>query len=696
MKTKWVIPVLVITILVISGLVAAVNANKDSAKKTDELNTLNSIQGTQAIGNEYAHEEIIVKFKSQVKDEEISKINSKHGASLLSTSTFAGFKRLKIPKEKTVSEMVETYSKNPNVEYAEPNYIAHALITPNDPYYKYQWHLYNSKYDGINVEPAWDISTGSGVIVAVIDTGVAYENYGRQYKQAPDLANTCFRAGYDFVNNDTHPNDDNSHGTHVAGTIAQSTNNALGVAGVAFNACIMPIKVLNKAGSGTYDWIADGIYYAADNGANVISMSLGGSSPSTTLENALAYAFNKGVTIVAAAGNGGINGAPSYPAAYDAYVIAVAATRYDETRAYYSTTGNYVDISAPGGDTSVDQNGDGYADGVLQNTFNPNTKNPSDFGYWFFQGTSMATPHVSGVAALILQKNPTWSPADIKEALEKTAEDKGSTGLDVEYGWGIVDAYAAVNYVKGCTSDNDCNDNNECTADICDATTKQCVFTPVYDRTLCDDGLFCTISDVCTGGVCGGIARDCSDGFACTVDSCNELNDICVNTPNNALCDDGLYCNGVETCDATLGCKAGTSVSCNDGNSCTADNCSELLDKCEYIWPSCSSTTDDCCGPECSSANDVDCAVAVKCWSASNVYLYRASDQARKFCKCAQGNYGYSSYSYTLGQKIVYQYVDPSNNENWAVSSRASNLPVYRVKCTDGNWYDTNKDYYFG
>lgn len=403
--------------------------------------------------DKYVPDEIIVKFKPGVKDDVISKINSGHGAFVKYTSPYGKFKRIGIPKHKTVSEMVEIYSKNPNVEYAEPNYIVHALMVPNDPYYSYQWHLDNPVYDGIQMEEAWDISTGSNVIVAVIDTGVAYENYKR-YKQAPDLAKTCFVPGYDFVNNDAHPNDDESHGTHVAGTVAQSTNNNKGVAGVAFDACIMPVKVLDEDGSGYDSWVADGIYYAADNGANVISMSLGGPSPSTTLEKALAYAYNEGITIIAASGNDG-GETISYPAAYDAYVIAVGATRYDEKLAYYSSyysdtsdpvINRYVDLTAPGGNVYVDQNGDGYGDGVLQNTFDPYTKNPRDFGYWFFQGTSMATPHVSGVAALILQNNPTWTPADVRKALEKTAEDKGEDGWDPKYGHGIVDAYAAVNY----------------------------------------------------------------------------------------------------------------------------------------------------------------------------------------------------------------------------------------------------------
>ena len=402
-------------------------------------------------GVEYAPRELIVMFKPGVSNEKIANINSRHGTLVKYTSPYAGFKILHIPKGKSVHGMVEKYKNSPYVEYTEPNYIATAFMVPNDPLYSpYQWHLDNPVYGGINMEDAWDISTGYGVTVAVLDTGVAYQNYDK-YIIAPDLANTCFVQGYDFVNNDAHPNDDNSHGTHVAGTIAQSTNNDKGVAGVAYNACIMPVKVLNKRGSGTYDMIANGIYYAANNGADVISMSLGGPSPSTTLEYALADAHNKGVTIIASSGNGGPE-TIGYPAAYDKYVIAVGATRYDETRASYSSyssdtsdpvIGQYVDITAPGGDTSVDQNGDGYGDGVLQNTFNPRTKNPADFGYWFFQGTSMAAPHVSGVAALLIANGVT-GPDNVREALESTAEDHEDDVWDPEYGHGIVNASAAL------------------------------------------------------------------------------------------------------------------------------------------------------------------------------------------------------------------------------------------------------------
>jgi len=260
------------------------------------------------------------------------------------------------------------------------------------------------------------------------------------YEQAPDLAGTSFVAGYDFINNDAHANDDNSHGTHVTGTVAQTTNNNLGVAGVAFKTTIMPVKVLSAAGSGTYQQVADGIYYAVNNGADIINLSLGGSSPSAILEDAVAYAYNNGVTVIAASGNSNA-GSCDYPAAYDAYVIAVGATQYDETKAPYSNYGPSLDVVAPGGNVEVDQNNDGYGDGVLQNTFGDT---PVDWAYWFYQGTSMSTPHVSGVAALLLARNPTLTPDRIRNALESTAEDLGNPGRDDTNGWGLIDAQAAL------------------------------------------------------------------------------------------------------------------------------------------------------------------------------------------------------------------------------------------------------------
>jgi serine protease len=371
----------------------------------------------------FAHDEILVKF---AKDSE-------------------PFRIIKVPEGK-VAEKVHEYARRPDVVYAEPNYVAQAFYTPNDTYYSYQWNFGAVENHGIGMEKAWDVSQGApDVVVAIVDTGIAYETTS-VYAIAPDLSGATFVQGYDFVNNDSHPNDDNSHGTHVAGTVAQQTGNGIGTAGVAFQTALMPVKVLDKQGSGTYSNIAKGIRYAADYGAQVINLSLGGALPSTTLEEALAYAYNKGVTIVAAAGNDGL-GIISYPAAYDDYVIAVGATRFDGTRAYYSNYGNSLDLMAPGGDINVDQNGDGAGDGILQNTFDPNTKNPKTFGYWLFQGTSMASPHVAGVAALLIAHGNAKTPDDIRSAIQETAMDLGSkVGWEAGYGWGLLDAAAALQW----------------------------------------------------------------------------------------------------------------------------------------------------------------------------------------------------------------------------------------------------------
>jgi serine protease len=393
----------------------------------------------------WASDEIIVKFKEDIPNERIGEINSKQNASVLRTSRFAGFKRIKVPAGKTAEQAVEIYSRLPEVEYAELNYYVHSDWVPNDTYYPKQWNF--KDIGGINLEPAWEITTAdTDIIVAVLDTGVAYENYDI-YKRAPDLANTHFIAGYDFVNDDNHANDANSHGTLVTGTIAQSTNNSKGAAGVAFNCTIMPVKVLDdETAQGTQADAADGIYFATDNGAKIINMSFGSDSFSITLRDAVAYAYNHGVTCICSAGNDYEYGNHiHYPAGYNDYCIAVGATRFDRTRAYYSNTGSYLDIVAPGGDMNVDQNGDGWDDGIVQQGFAYDPEDPTNFGYYLYEGTSASAPHVSGVAAMLASIGIT-EPDDIRQALQNTAIDLGPAGRDDEYGYGLVDAFAALNY----------------------------------------------------------------------------------------------------------------------------------------------------------------------------------------------------------------------------------------------------------
>jgi serine protease len=277
------------------------------------------------------------------------------------------------------------------------------------------------------------------VTVAVVDSGIAYETYGN-FCRAPDFAGTRFVPGYDFVNNDTHPNDDYSHGTHVAGTIAQSTDNGIGVAGIAYNIKLMPVKVLGAGGSGYTSDIAEGIQWAVDNGAQIINMSFGTSAPSiflTAMRNAIIYAHNKGVLLVASSGNNN-GGTLLYPAAYPE-VMAVGATVFDRSLASYSARGN--EVCAPGGTTQgEDLNNDGYSDMVLQNTFRPESTDYCTFSYWFFAGTSMAAPHVSGLAALLFSANPDLTHEQVRQILRDTADQD----VDAACGYGFINAPAAL------------------------------------------------------------------------------------------------------------------------------------------------------------------------------------------------------------------------------------------------------------
>jgi serine protease len=341
-------------------------------------------------------------------------------------------------------------SARPEVEIAEPD-AEYSLLPgesitvatdqimwegfPNDPLYPKQWHMRQ-----IGMPQAWKLADGNGITVAVLDTGVAYEDY-KNFKQLEDLKGITFVDGWDFVGNDAHANDDHAHGSHVTGTIAQVTNNGIGVAGVARNVKIMPLKVLSGSGSGSVAGIADAIRYAADKGAKVMNMSLGGAFPSRILKKAVEYAHAKGVTVVCAAGNES-RGKVGYPAAYPG-AIAVSATQSDEAITFYSNTGKDIDIAAPGGNTRDSSGGRSNTDGgVLQNTIA--TNNPGKAEYAAYMGTSMASPHVAGVAALIVGEgvtDPDMVEKIMKDSARKPANQQYSTD---KYGAGIIDAPAAV------------------------------------------------------------------------------------------------------------------------------------------------------------------------------------------------------------------------------------------------------------
>ena len=284
---------------------------------------------------EYVPGRVIVGFNDSVTDTEVTQIVSGlgQGASVRSRGLRRAFHVLAVPRDRLFQAMSALRS-DPRVRYAHPDWIAHVLdIPPNDPFYPVQWNLQSpaASAGSIRVEGAWAVNPGGdpSVVVAVVDTGIAYESFGT-FCQAPDLAGTHFVPGWDFVNNDAHANDDESHGTHVAGTIAQTTNNALGVAGIAYNVSLMPVKVLGANGSGAVSGIADGIRWAADHGAHVINMSFGTTAAPallTALQDAVQYAYARGVVLVAASGNSS-GATPMYPAAYPE-VLATSARNGD-------------------------------------------------------------------------------------------------------------------------------------------------------------------------------------------------------------------------------------------------------------------------------------------------------------------------------------------------------------------------------
>jgi serine protease len=347
-----------------------------------------------------------------------------------------------------------------DVEYAEPNYLRQTHAAPNDPHYRVQWH-----YAQLNLPHAWDISTGSRagdpVVVAVVDSGVL--------RNHPDMKGVLV-PGYDFIRSTTVSRDGDGidadaddvgdsttgrssfHGTHVAGTVAAASNNGIGAAGVSWGARIMPLRALGAGGGTSYD-VQQAVRFAAglpnDSGtlperkADIINLSLGGPGASQAEQDLYAQVRSAGVIVIAAAGNANSD-APFYPASYDG-VVSVSALDMNKNRAPYSNYGSRIDVAAPGGDTGADRNGDGYADGVLS-TMGNDSDGTIRFTYGFYQGTSMAAPHVAGVAALMRAIDPEMTPAEFDAALAdgSITHDLGTVGRDDTYGHGLIDAYKAV------------------------------------------------------------------------------------------------------------------------------------------------------------------------------------------------------------------------------------------------------------
>jgi serine protease len=389
------------------------------------------------------YDRIVLDFRDDIPatqiDRQLQTLLQQYNLTPRPNSQFSGIEHLYIlPGDRPLLDRLKKSELRKWTEAIEPDYIyslpepgttgqqtVHAnakvhptLRGPNDPLYSKQWN-----FQSINLEPAWNETKGKGATVAVIDTGVS---------PVPDLEQTELVAGYDFVNDRELAADDNGHGTHVAGTISQSTNNGYGVAGIAYEAKIMPLKVLSAGGGGTIADIAEAIRFAADNGADAINMSLGGGGESSVMQDAIEYAHSKNVVIIAAAGNANQNSA-SYPARYP-HVIGVSATDSSGEKAPYSNFGAGVDIAAPGGNTSM-----GEAGGILQNTINPDS---GDGVFAAFQGTSMAAPHVAGVAALV-KASGIEDPEEVAAVLQQSARQVTEDPFN-HFGAGHLDAAAAV------------------------------------------------------------------------------------------------------------------------------------------------------------------------------------------------------------------------------------------------------------
>ncbi len=343
---------------------------------------------------------------------EIDALIASSGGTLLQAIPALNAVLVEIPTQARATAL----SARDGVTALEPNLLRQPTITPNDPGRTSQWAL-----GKIDAYTAWDVTRGTGQVIAVLDTGVDLNH--------PDLA-AHLLAGYDYVSGDADPSPDPAagnaaHGTHVAGIANAVTNNGVGIAGVAWDARTLPLRIISSTGASSTN-IALGILYATDHGATVINLSLGGPGWVKIERDAVNYAAAHGVLVVASAGNED-SSTPDYPASYD-HVLSVASTTSSNSRSSFSNFGDYIDVAAPGS--------------AIYSTLYDNT-------YGSLDGTSMASPQVAGVAALVRSAGHATTLDQINEALLCSTQDLGSSGWDQYYGWGLIQADAAVNYLPG-------------------------------------------------------------------------------------------------------------------------------------------------------------------------------------------------------------------------------------------------------
>ncbi|MEX0683886.1 MAG: S8 family serine peptidase [Dehalococcoidia bacterium] len=408
--------------------------------------------------SEHAAGKLTVHFGDSVPQDRWDDVLSAYGAELDGKMVLDGFAVISVPEDRR-AEIGEALAESGAVRSVEEITYRYPAATPDDPLWLSQWNMRL-----VTADDAWDFTRGEGVRVAIIDTGVAYEDFG-VFKRAPDLAGTFFADPHDFYDSDDHANDENGHGTHVAGTIAQTTNNSYGLAGVAYEATIIPVKVCGPPQGGNprdvvcpTSAIADGIRWATDHGARVINISLAAPGNVTEAERAaLEYASGAGAVVVAAAGNGGTDskGDPilDYPAAVEG-VISVAASGFNGSRSYYSNYGageaHNLDLIAPGGNPPIlGIPNEGLTSVITQESYrffcDKNAQVEfQTMAFCPYAGTSMAAAHVSGIAAMIRSAFPALNKTQARTLLQCSSADVGDPGVDLQTGHGLVQADAAL------------------------------------------------------------------------------------------------------------------------------------------------------------------------------------------------------------------------------------------------------------